>query len=157
METVKYQWKMKGLAKGLDADQVISELESVEKIYGQLNAENIVDYASNGGCTLAELFEWDDSKAAYQHRLQQARNVLNNLEVKVVSNGKEKNLPVYEVVVSNNERQYKDVTSLSVDEVEQVKTETKKQLQTLRSKLKAYEQFEETISQIDAALETLKK
>jgi len=155
METVKYQWKMKSLAKGLEPEQVIRELETVENLYGQLTAENIVSYASKGECLLAQLFEWDDSKAAHQYRLQQARTVLNNIEVKIHSDGEAKELPVYEVVQKGNGQQYKNVADLDEDDLKQVKAAARQQIASAKQKLAAYSEFDHVIKNLNQVLDHL--
>jgi hypothetical protein len=155
METVRYQWKMRSLAKGLDPEQVISELETVENLYGQLTAENIVNYASKGECLLAQLFEWDDGKAAHQYRLQQARTVLNNIEVKILSDGHEKELPAYEVVQKGNGQQYKNVADLDEDDLKQVKAAARQQIASAKQKLAAYSEFDNVIKNLNQVLDHL--
>jgi len=43
---------------------------------------------------LHEFFEWDDRKAAYAHRLQQARKIINHFEIEVVDLREEKETTV---------------------------------------------------------------
>lgn len=53
------------------------ELERVRKKNGgTLLAENVLEFAKSPKTALHSCFEWDDSKAAHMHRLEQARKVI---------------------------------------------------------------------------------
>jgi hypothetical protein len=64
----------------------INEILRVEK-ENKLTAENLLAEASKVDNPLHELFEWDDTEAANQYRLFQARVLIN--EVKVIIDSKE--------------------------------------------------------------------
>ena len=93
-----YKWKLKGLSKGLKASQVAGELKRITTVYGKLTPEYIVAEAENNESVLHPLFEWDDTKAAQNYRLQQARTILNNFTVKTISSGQPVEVGIYEVV-----------------------------------------------------------
>lgn len=57
-----------------DAEKVYKELGE-EKI----TPEEVVERAKDPDSELHKCFEWDDKKAAYKYRLQQARNIMCNL------------------------------------------------------------------------------
>lgn len=46
---------------------------------GELTPEDVVKAARNKNSPLHSFFEWDDSKAAEQHRLQQARGLIRSV------------------------------------------------------------------------------
>jgi hypothetical protein len=54
------------------------QLKEIELIgrNGRLDPEIILDFASNPKTALHSRFNWDDAKAAHQHRLLQARNLI---------------------------------------------------------------------------------
>jgi hypothetical protein len=151
----KYEWKMRSLAKGIDPEEAIAEIERIENLYGSLTAENVLKAAQPEDSLFHCLFQWDDSKAAHQFRLQQARNIINNIEVKVVSDGGERSIPVFEIVNLGEGRVYKSIQSMDKDDVEYVKQSVKREISYLRSKLSTYNSFEATIKHLDNALETL--
>lgn len=151
----EYNWKMKSFGKKIDANEAVNEMEKVESIYGSLTPENVVKYAENKETKLRKLFEWNDKKAAYNYRLQQARNILNNIEVKVVSNGENRKIPVYEVVKTNSEKKYKNIENITTDEAEQVKQTTIRELSIIKSKLEIYNNFESVIGHINEAIKEL--
>jgi len=88
-------------------------------------ASNVVCIARKIKSPLHRFFEWDDTQAAREHRLYQARNLLNSYKVVIVSNGKESRpLPAL-ISVSHatqqhertGEREYVTILELSRDEV----------------------------------------
>jgi hypothetical protein len=88
LQTVNnYAWKLASLAKGIDVQDAVTELDRIKSIYGSLTPENVLNASRLETAVLYKLFNWDDAKAAEHYRLQQARTILNNIEVKVISNG----------------------------------------------------------------------
>jgi len=142
---MEYQWKIKSLANKVDANEVASEMDTVKDLYGSLTPENIVNYTENNKTILRELFEWNNKKAAYHYRLQQARTILNNIEVKVVSNGEPKNIPVYETVKENERQTYKSIDAITENEAEQIRKDTLKEISKLKQKLEVYDNFSNVI------------
>jgi len=58
-------------------DQLVAELEKVRNRHGGiLRAEDVVEFARNERTALHGQFEWDDTEAAAQFRLDQARKVI---------------------------------------------------------------------------------
>jgi hypothetical protein len=61
---------------------IASELEAIYRRSGGLNPPEVVRWAkANPGSALYGRFEWDDSKAGYQYRLWQARELITEVEV----------------------------------------------------------------------------
>ena len=55
----------------------LPELKSIARRHnGVLRADDVVEFARNPESRLHNAFEWDDSKAAEQHRLHQARMLI---------------------------------------------------------------------------------
>jgi hypothetical protein len=58
-------------------DQRRAELEEIRAASGgTLNPEDVIAYAQDKETALHSAFEWDDSEAAHQHRLWQARQII---------------------------------------------------------------------------------
>ena len=151
----KYEWKMKSFAKKVDPDEAIQEIQKVENLFGKITPENVLKIASDKDSVLHSMFEWDDSKAARHYRLQQARLLINNVEIVIVSDGEERSLPVYEIVRVDEGQRYKHIESLTYDEVAQVRENTIKGLSSLKFKLSVYKQFDKVVRHLDLALEEL--
>jgi integrase len=147
-----YQWRIKSFAKNVDPDEAIREIQKVEAIYGKITADTILKAAQDKDCVLHDLFEWDNTKAAQHYRLQQARTLINNIEVKIISDGETRSVSVYEVVQSESGQQYKHIETLTFDEIEQVKRATLKALSVLKFKLSVYKQFDKVVNFVDAAI-----
>lgn len=153
----KYNWKLKSFAKGIDADSAIQELEKIESLYGSLTPENIVKHSESTDAVLHTLFEWDNSIAAERYRQSQARTILNNIEVTVVSDSGEKNISVYEVVSGDEGRVYKHISALTTNEIEEIRKTTLSDLNRLKSKLANYNQFNKVVRLIETAVEEMQK
>lgn len=66
-------------------DAVREELLSIMKRNrGVLLPADVVTRASNPKSVLHKHFEWDDSEAAYEHRMWQARNLINKVELTII-------------------------------------------------------------------------
>lgn len=151
----KYEWKLASFAKGIDPDDAVKELERIESIYGSLTPDNILKESYLEDSILHPLFEWNDNSAAQNYRLQQARNLLNNVTVKIIHNGEPRQISVYEVVNLGEDRCYKHIESLTPTDIEQVKKATIRELNNLKNKLSIYKDFQVTISHLDDAIGSL--
>ena len=82
MNIKEIRWKNNANTGGLDADEAYNAIEEIrEKNGGDVAAEHIVKAAKPKRHKLHGIFEWDDSKAANQHRVNQARTLLRSIEV----------------------------------------------------------------------------
>lgn len=152
----RYTWNLESFAKGIDPNKAAKEFERIENVYGAIKPETILKASTPKGSLFHNLFEWDDTEAATKYRLQQARQIINNIQVSIISDGESRLIAAYEVVKADNSRTYKCVTSLSSDEITQVKNRTIRDLNALRQKLQVYKNFDAAIPHLDAALESIK-
>jgi hypothetical protein len=73
-----------------DANEVGKHLELLkEQFKGELTPNDILEDAKNHNSPLHSYFEWDDGKAAEQHRLQQARGLIRTVVAVYRSDEKE--------------------------------------------------------------------
>jgi hypothetical protein len=151
----KYSWKIASMAKGIDPDAALLELERIENLFGSLTAETVLNASKEKDALLHPLFQWDDTKAAHQFRLQQAKTIINNVQVNVIREGVEIQIPVYEIVRVDEGRQYKSIETMDRSDIEYVKQSTKREINYLKNKLILYNDFNETIKHLDSALNTL--
>lgn len=86
--------------------QVRKALEDVRKDNeeGLLVAEQVVDAARDPRSSLHSYFEWDDGKAAEQHRLAQARALIRTIEVILPDDPDENLVPRYVSLVIDRKR-----------------------------------------------------
>lgn len=155
MEEKVITWKMGGFGKGIDAIIVHQELKRITDEKGLLTPEILVTEASSEDSILHMFFEWDKDKAAHNYNLQQARSLINNIQIRIIKTGQTKQVGAYEIVKVGNERSYKSVDSLSANDLAYIKKETLKSLSQIKDKLNLYEDFAETSKLILESIETL--
>lgn len=135
--------------------EVVEEILDIEKEDG-LSAENIVERAKDKSNPLHNFFEWDNTEAAYQYRLQQGRVLINQVRVVV----EDKTLYGFEnvrVIVANGdtERFYKPIIEILNNE-EQRKELIKRALQTQKYWAEQYEKYTE-LKPIVVAIKTTER
>ena len=148
-----YKWKLAGLGKGVDVALVVEELTRLQEVNRILTPEVVVRAAENSESVLHKLFEWDDNKAAYNWRLQQARTILNNIEVTIITDGEPREIAVFEVTTRSEG--YKSVDTFTNEDVDFVRASILRQLNTMKSKLKTYKEFDKVLFYIDKAIEVV--
>lgn len=65
---------------GVSASEVAEELDRIRET-GDLTPQAVVEQSQSDDALLHPAFEWDDAKAASEHRLQQARQLLRGVFV----------------------------------------------------------------------------
>jgi hypothetical protein len=156
LQTVNnYAWKLASLAKGIDVQDAVTELDRIKSIYGSLTPENVLNASRLETAVLYKLFNWDDAKAAEHYRLQQARTILNNIEVKVISNGQPKQIAVYEVIRDKSTQEYKSIQSMTSTDITFIKQRTKQELTILKDKLSVYKELSDVTTALSVAIEAL--
>lgn len=80
--SVRYAWRP-GSRVSIDANKAGRELARIEKVEGELTPTAVLDRARSANSALHGHFEWDDSKAAEQHRLSQAGELIRSITVDV--------------------------------------------------------------------------
>jgi hypothetical protein len=150
-----YSWKLASLAKGINVQDAVTELNRIKSIYGSLTPENVLDASRVETAVLHKLFNWDDAKAAEHYRLQQARTILNNIEVKVISNGQPKQIAVYEIIRDKSTQEYKSIQSMTTTDISFIKKRTKQELTILKDKLSIYKELSDVTTALSVAIEAL--
>lgn len=75
----------RGSANAPERIDVGSVLDTIEQRHGTLTPAAVVQEASKISHPLHSHFEWDDRKAAHQHRLNQARALIRSVRVVIKS------------------------------------------------------------------------
>jgi len=83
VKQIKHRWANGFRSKGVKPDVAWAE---IERIRGgrRIVAAQVVEAARHASSPLHPLFEWDDTKAAHEFRLTQARSLLRCIEVEIV-------------------------------------------------------------------------
>lgn len=85
----KYEARVGSPFKKREAQKYGERLEYLgSKNKGKLTPELVVNDARNKSSPFYDYFEWDDRKASIEHRLQQARNLINHIIEVVVIEGR---------------------------------------------------------------------
>ena len=82
-----YKWKECNYS--VKAEVVGKHFEKIEKKYGELTSQNVLDSARSEKSPIHCLFEWDDTQAAEKYRLSQASKLIVNLSVEVETEEKQ--------------------------------------------------------------------
>jgi hypothetical protein len=150
---MSYNWKMKGLAKGINPEDAVAELTRIQNLYGSITPDLVVKAAEDEGSVLHKFFEWDDTRAGQLWRIQQARSLLNNIQVSVISDGEAREVDVYEVI--SRKEGYQSIDTFTYDNIEYIKAGIIQQLNTLKNKLKLYKQFNKVLEHINQAIDAI--
>lgn len=153
------KWKMKGFGKGISPAKAATELKRISIAYnGALTPENVVAEAKKKSSILHKFFEWNDDKAAEQYRLQQARNLINNIQVTVVAHGKSRDVGAFEVVsITGGGRAYKSIDVMTINDINQVRIATLADMQRIKEKLEYYTEFKPAVSFLGRAIKYMSK
>jgi len=154
-QTADYAWKLIGFSKGIDINEAVIELERIKNLYGELTPQTVLDASRPEDAVLHKLFNWDDASAAEHYRLQQARTILNNIELKVISNGQSKQIAVYELIKDSATTEYKNIQSMSTSDITFIKQRTLKEITILRDKLTIYKELSKVTVALNEAIEAL--
>ena len=131
----------------------------------ELTAEDVVNDAKEKNVVYHEFFEWDDSIAAHQHRLEQARLLMRSIiKIKIISgkeepietrafhcisigdNGTSHNAYVPEEIVFNKKEYSEQVIENALDEAE-----------SWNNRYKQYKQLRRISNAIEKTISEIKK
>lgn len=119
----RYAWRP-GSRVSIDADKAGRELAGIERKEGELTPANVLERARSANSSLHDHFEWDDSRAAEQHRLSQAGELIRSITIDVSRSNVEPAKPTraFVSVERQGERSYVGVQTAMSD------TELRKQV-----------------------------
>ena len=149
----KHEWRVKGLDKKINPDDAVKELKRISTKYGKLTADVVVLESSHPESILHEYFKWDDQEAAHLFRMQQARMLINNIDVVVISDGETKQVPVFEIVTKNEG--YRHIKTFTIDEKKIVRDAVLRDLFYIKNKLSFYKEFVAANKHIEYAIDEI--
>lgn len=91
------------------------ELQTIYNEHGELLPETVLEAARPASSPLHAYFEWDDARAAHEHRLDQARRLIRSVKVVYAmdTDGRNKKVRRYHSVPgSENRPVYKDLDEI---------------------------------------------
>lgn len=96
---IKYEWN-KGARISIAPEVAGREFERIAKRDQEVTPATVVRESTDPTAPLHSWFEWDDSAAAEEHRISQARQLIRTLHVVYVRNDTEEPLPPVRAYVS---------------------------------------------------------
>ena len=156
---VKYQWKKAGRIR-VKPEIAARELERIRKKHGTLQPEDVVEEASRDGHPLHDCFTWDDTEAARQHRLEQARHLIRVLVIVRADDDSDEPLTVraYAHIVDESEDEDEDSTRHYISMTEglsddimraRILADALKELKAFRKKFADLREFAALFAEID--------
>ncbi len=153
MKKVQYE-KRKGFRIKGDAEKIGRRLNKLEKSDGSLTPALIVKDARNPKSPLHNEFEWDDSKAAQQYRLEQARYITRAIECTIIEHEQEIKTYPYVSLRDEPETPYYSTTTIlqSEDKTDRWIAQAKHDLKIWRNKYSAIKELKGLFEVIDEVL-----
>lgn len=88
-----YQFRSGHSIRSINPQAVGQELERLRKVRGKLTPADVLEEAASPDSPFHGAFEWDDSLAAQQHRLSQARRLI--VSVRVINEPAQVSVPAF--------------------------------------------------------------
>ena len=98
---------------GIDAQAAGERLEALRSKNNRLETVDVVSDARNKHSPLHDAFEWDDKKAAHEHRLNTARTIIRSIVV--TDNGDDDWEQAFVHVHTSDNENYYQATRISVE------------------------------------------
>lgn len=138
---ITYDWKAGARTRGLDIHAVVPALQGLASASGTLIPEEVVREARKKKSPLHPWFEWDDTEAARQYRLEQARDLIRSVAVTYIQHGEEQTT-VRAFVHLGDQDGYED-TTIVLQIADRRALLLQRALRELESVRKKYEDIEE--------------
>ena len=146
-----YSWKEFGY--GVDANTVGHIFEDIEKQYGKVTNEYVVQSAASEDSPIHSIFEWDDAVAGHKYRLAQATKLICNLTKEVEGDLEPKKVTVraYVDVSETSNGKFINVESAfqNADTKEIVLKRAKAELEMFKKKYANLTELADIIAEID--------
>jgi hypothetical protein len=158
VEEIRFKNKARRFGK-LSPGDVLDELERIrQKHDGQLTPVAVVREAKSPKALLHAAFEWDDTKAAHLHRLNQARGLIRSI---IIVRDEESPVPAYLHVTVEKEdepKQYYQHTNVIIDRPDEFTSairELKKKFLDAEASLNAAKQIGQRMNRSDVDVQLL--
>lgn len=150
----KYSWDKRTYS--VRAEIVGAVFEALEEEFGSVTAENLLEASKPEDSPTHKLFEWNDTKAANNYRLCQARILINNLRIEIVKDDKSLKVPAYVNVVKKEDgtARYQNAPRAfeAVETREIVLERAKNELQMFTIKYATFIEFAKVIDAINEVI-----
>lgn len=156
METKKYEWRNGFQSQKVDAAKVAQILEKLP----QVTPAAVLESARSQKSPMHKLFTWDDTDAAHEWRLHQARQVIGALQVTYIEGPVEPVKYMHATVrASNGDTRYNTVDEIlsKRDTRNQLLNEALRELSSFRRKYAMLSELANLIPFVDAEIENIRK
>lgn len=123
----RYSWSK---SYSIEAQVVGEWIESLE----DNSTTGIVKAAKRQDSPAHSIFEWNDSKAAAQHRLTQAATMRASLRVEVITKGRKKPIHIPAFIASSERGQVVPTLEASADELTEAEVRCLNQMRTFKQR-----------------------
>ena len=148
-----YSWKL--YSYKVPAETVGQEFEKIEKQYGKLTNDLVLQDAEDENSPLHELFEWDNEVAGHKYRLQQATQLIISLAIEPEETPKPKPVRAY-YNVSSDEKKGSFINMKSAfsnpDTKDIILQRAKKELEAFKVKYQNLSELADVFEKIDELL-----
>ena len=107
-----YTWRDHA-RRAIPAQAAGEGVEAIRVKHGHVTADLVVSAAKSKRSPLHNAFEWDDSAAAHEYRLSQARHLIRHVVVTMEVGGEERNVRAF-VALNAPEEKGRDYQAISV-------------------------------------------
>jgi hypothetical protein len=149
----KTKWSWKWQPKGAPKASVAGEyIEKIKKKRKGITPQLLVIEAKDKKSPLHKCFEWNDTKAADEHRISQARQILRMLVVRIESDdGKPVKYRAFISPQSPDNTSYHTIKEVCEDEdlSESYQEQLKMELIAIKDKIKRFPIFKEVVQAIE--------
>lgn len=149
----QYSWKKDSWlsTRKFDANEVGYEMEQIDKTYGVVTAEKVVERAENENNLLHDYFEWNNDKAGHLWRLQQARVLIASVEVTYINEEKKEPVTVRAFVNTKKDQGYQRIEKVvsDVDRYQMLLDKAYDDLRVVRDKYTDLQEIQEKLSFLD--------
>ncbi len=137
-----------------DVTTVGKHIESLTVGDGELSPSDVLKDASDPKSPIHDEFEWDDTKAAREHRLHQARKLIRSFEVVWIEEQVEVQTVAFVSLQEDKKASYRSVRTVLTDD--QLRAQWKEQalrdLRSWRAKYSHIKELSDVFKTIDGVL-----
>lgn len=161
MKIKSVDWRRGFQGKGIDATKAYDALEKIRESNNGITDDAIVTAAKPKSHVLHKWFEWDDSKAANEHRRNQARTLIRSFEVVYVEQPGMKTR-AYEVETKSTKPAERRTVYTTTEEVlanpesrDRLIADAIRMAMEFRRRFKMLHEMERVMEEIDKAIESI--
>lgn len=131
------------------------ELQALYDTDGKLTADSVVSKATDPSTALHEHFEWDDTAAAHEYRLEQARHLIRTVRISYQKSERSEPRAIRAYTFVPSADSYVPTPEVVRTEVyrDEAVADIRRALAGMRYKLRLFEEFHGVLEAIDRLLE----